>query len=341
MVHFPTPPVRGLALLAVITTTAFGCDDPGPTVIDHTERDPSPELKTIDGSWRRGPDIPRGLFRPEVHYHGGMIYLVGGATVFYGSDSGTTDHLWVLDPAGGDWQRETDYPVDGMRISLMSRGDTLYGVGGQRFPGGRWDRLFRLAPGSDEWERMPFEDGPVGRLDWESVGDRHLVLWEEGEGQLYEFHPEDLTWTELAPMTLARADIAWVSVNGIPYAVFGKDLAVIVTQGTYIDRYDPVANTWNRATSAYASRTDPGVAVLNGRIHVVGGRSSDSPRTTDHFAYDPEQDEWFRAPDLPMPHVGLFGVEVDGELWFMGGGSDGAPNGLSREVWVFTPAGVP
>lgn len=327
---------RSLPVWIGLAATACGGDG-GPTGPPGPELQPD-TLPRLEGTWRRGPDLPYGVYRPAVAYHRGLVHLVGGATSSYGSDSGTTDELWVLDPAGGGWSRGPAYPVDGMRVALMARDDTLYGVGGQRYPGGRWDRLFRLAPRADAWERMPFGDGPTGRVSSTPLGDAHLVLDEHGSGALWAFDPDDLEWSRRASMELARANAVLVSVAGVPYAVYGQSPDIVTVSGSFIDRYEPGTDRWTRVTSTQASRRDPGVAVLDGRIHTVGGSTAHPKTVADHFVYEPATDTWYRGPDLPAPHRGLYGVAVDGELWFMGGGGAGTSGQLGREVWIFTPS---
>ena len=61
-------------------------------------------------------------------------------------------------------------------------------------------------------------------------------------------------------------------------------------------RWDPISRTWNYVAPMSSSRSTAGVAVLNGRLYVVGGRDGN----VCHFSvecYDPHTNKWtLRAP---------------------------------------------
>lgn len=331
MIVVPLMRVAGMVLVLGFLT---GCQgdaatrpDPAPTAPD--------TLPRIEGTWRRGPDLPIGLYRPGVHVHAGRLYVVGGATVAFGTDSGTTDALWSIAPGERSWRRGPDYPVDGMRIALFSRGDTLFGVGGQRFPGGRWDRLFRLTRSADTWERLPFLDGPVGQLEAVHSDGRYFFLEQEIDAGLWEFLPDTREWRTRAHLPLGRSFVSFRPVGRRILAVYGQTSGGI-TPG-FIDRYDPVGDRWTTEGVGYASRRDPGVAALGGRLYLVGGTATGIEAKVDLFVYDPETATWYRGPDLPEPRAGLVGRRVGDELWFLSGRGR-RPSELVRTVWIFRPS---
>lgn len=309
-----------------------GPDPDGPS-------DTVPPRPLLEGTWTRGPDLPVGLYSPSVHLHGGVIHVLGGATRQYGSDEGTTTRTFLLDPSvDTTWRIGPDYPVEGMRVGLASRGDTLYGVGGLAFPGKRWDRFFRLLPGAVEWERLPFPDEPRGLISALAVDGGLLVFEEGGSGAMWRWEKATDAWTRAAPQPLPRMDARMVRTGGAVYVAYGEDPLATALSVNFIDRYDPGTDSWTRPTFGPSSRRDAGVAAADGRIHVVGGLDPAFRLTATHDAYEPATDTWYEAPALPEARAGLMGVAVGGSVWFMGGGTPAATPGLRREVWIFTPS---
>lgn len=61
-------------------------------------------------------------------------------------------------------------------------------------------------------------------------------------------------------------------------------------------RWDPVARTWNYVAPMYSMRSTAGVAVLGGRLYVVGGRDGSVCHRSIE-CYDPHTNKWtMRAP---------------------------------------------
>ncbi len=323
---------------ALILATMAACGGSEPTAVGP---DPDPdsisETPTLAGTWRKGPDIPVGLYHPALYVLDGRIHLIGGAGLTYGSDSQTSQKLFTLDPDGGSWTPGPDYPVEGTRIGLAAIGDTLLGVGGLAFPGKQWARLFQLPPGATVWEQLDFTDGPIGEVSVLPLVGGLLAFEENGSGGMWSYDRDTGAWSKRASQTVPQRGPVLQSVNGSVYVVFGDDPSSSIVSPSFIDGYDAASDQWRRVTLGHASRRDVGVASIGGRIHIVGGIAPDFEVSTTHQVYEPATDTWYVAPPLPEPRAGLFGVAVGGEIWFMGGGHPRLTPSLLREVWIFTP----
>jgi hypothetical protein len=83
------------------------------------------------------------------------------------------------------------------------------------------------------------------------------------------------------------------------------------------------------------------VAVLNGRMHVLGGEAylNDLVGTyRTHEAYDPKTNSWQRLPPMPSPRHGLAVAEIGGRIYAVSGanvaGGGGPHEGLTvNEVY--------
>jgi N-acetylneuraminic acid mutarotase len=98
--------------------------------------------------------------------------------------------------------------------------------------------------------------------------------------------------------------------------------------------YDARARTWTTAAPLPAPRGGHAAAVLDGKIHVIGGGNS---RTTlaDHSEYDPATDTWTDRAPLPRSRGSPAVVAFEGKLFSIGGRSGPADFG---DVDVYDPA---
>ncbi len=127
------------------------------------------------------------------------------------------------------------------------------------------------------------------------------------------YDPVTDTWEIKSSMP---APAGWLTANTV-----GNKIYVIDPAGTnYV--YDTVADAWSTKAPVPAVAFDGyASAVIDGKIHVIGGLSADQ-RGNLHFVYDPETDTWASA--LPPPSS-------------QGGGAAGATIGAlaPKRVYVF------
>ena len=104
--------------------------------------------------------------------------------------------------------------------------------------------------------------------------------------------------------------------------------------------YDVMAGSWSEAAPLPEPRGGHAAAVVDGKIHVVGGGNSVS--TLDlHSVYDPASDRRSEAAPLPLAKGSPAAVVHDGRLWVIGGrsGSDdfGGVDIYDPETDTWTP----
>jgi N-acetylneuraminic acid mutarotase len=79
------------------------------------------------------------------------------------------------------------------------------------------------------------------------------------------------------------------------------------------EAYDPSADKWTSCASLPSARGAAGAAVLNGKIHLVGGRAYQGATlvdTNDHLVYDPTANTWHKDAPMPTSRDGLALVAV-------------------------------
>lgn len=84
--------------------------------------------------------------------------------------------------------------------------------------------------------------------------------------------------------------------------------------------YDTASRRWSREAPLPAPRGGHAAAVLDGKIHVVGGGNSEST-IADHSVYDPATGSWSEAAPLPRAEGSPAAVVFHGKLYAIGGRS--------------------
>jgi len=132
-----------------------------------------------------------------------------------------------------------------------------------------------------------------------------------------------------------RGNAAWRLATGAPLAVYEAQGAVVggrvyvfggfyngKTQATTrVQRYDPVADSWDSVAPLPEKITHAGHAADDHRVWLVGGFVGDHPgSSTSHvWLYDVATGQWRRLPDLPAPRGGGGAALIGSTLHFVGG----------------------
>ena len=168
-------------------------------------------------------------------------------------------------------------------------------------------------------------------------------------GMVMEYDPAANTWTRKKDMPAYQHHVALAEHNGKIY-MFGGYRLPDAGRPTWIPmnsawEYDPRADSWRALPPLPHARGSANAAVVNGRIHVIGGATLPAGITGDfhpsrnvsvgtHDVFDPAAGTWSRRTDLPTPrnHAAI-GV-VDGRIYVIGGraGSVFIPNALNVDI---------
>ncbi len=123
--------------------------------------------------------------------------------------------------------------------------------------------------------------------------------------------------------------------NGISNRVYGDHVDVIDTL-----LLDPSTNRWRSGRPAPTARNSAAGAVLDNRLHIVGGRISAGSgiRNLDvHEVYDPATDRWSARAPMPQAQGGLAAAAFNGKLYAFGGEFFGVRSGVYKEAWAYDP----
>lgn len=256
-----------LVILASIALTLTSCK----RVID-----PLHNFKGL-GTWTMKAPIPVGMAEVGVAALDGKVYAVGG-TEQKGQDApnyASTLNM-MYDPATNAWQERAPLPYGLSHVGVAALDGKLYAIGGFTSPvhiGARY-LAFIYDPKKNKWSALPKISSTRGSVAVVAVG-----------GKIHIFGGRN-------PVKVIK-----ISPPGAPELFAGYGTV------TTHEIYDPATGNWSEGVPLPGpARDHVGIAVLDGKVHLFGGRVADFTDNLDrHDVYDPETDNWTVAAPLPVP----------------------------------------
>ncbi|XP_077290496.1 kelch-like protein 38 isoform X2 [Arctopsyche grandis] len=133
--------------------------------------------------------------------------------------------------------------------------------------------------------------------------------------------------TKLSPLKNRRESSQAVCIDGMIYVSGGTDIKTVCNT---LERYDPVAKTWNFMATMPTKREEHLAIVYEGKMYLIGGR--ENRKVLDSVdIYDPELDKWTSGPVMKVPRYKLVGTVLGKQLFVFGGIKSGGSNERSVE----------
>jgi len=260
----------------------------------------------------------------------------------------------------GRWIEQPRMPIPAAEMGVIECNGKLHVVGGyarQNVNSG-FHQVFD--PVSREWSfkaPIPFH---CNHLSLATIGNRIYSFGgfiEQNRcphSKCFVYDADEDVWEPLPNLLRPRGAISAIALDGEIHLLGGRDVRSL----DWHEVFDPMTRKYkiregmrgSTPTQPFAGqRCHMGVAVVDGKIHAIGGRKDSYDFNTSlHSVYDPASDAWsFRAP-LPTPRSGLCCGYVSGKIVVMGGEAPGvvyeANEGYSPETdrWeVLAPMPVP
>jgi len=261
--------------------------------------------------------------------------------VMHGYSSGDTNNLRIYDPVADIWSAGPNSP--GALSSEAYFGATADDGSGDLktyIIGGRTTLTQNLKynPITNIWAtNAPM---PTGRAGHGVAVVDNLIYAIGGRTGTTPFDPIPLninqvydpvadTWAALTPMPTARSGVGAVAVGGLIYVFGGWSLVGSTpTLQNLVEVYDPAADSWSTAAPMPTARAYLGATECGGKIYAIGGMISTTPVTSSMTniveVYDPATDAWTTETPMPTARAELVVVNVEGQVFAMGGGIFGS-----------------
>uniref|UniRef100_A0A9J8B048 Kelch-like family member 22 n=1 Tax=Cyprinus carpio carpio TaxID=630221 RepID=A0A9J8B048_CYPCA len=224
-----------------------------------------------------------------------FVYLIGG-------DKNTSSfraeaRCWRYDPRHNTWctieplrQQHADHCV-----CVFDK--YIYAIGGRDYTN-ELDCVERYNPQTNTWEYVaPLKREVYAHAGAVIDGKIYIACGRRGMAYLKEtycYDPSSNHWSMCAEGPVERAWHGMAALNGRAYVIGGSNDGCGYRRDVLkVACYNPIADVWSVVSPLPAGHGEPGVAVLDGCIYILGGRSHDKGSRMKYVhIYNVEEDRW-------------------------------------------------
>ncbi|XP_071338366.1 kelch-like protein 22 isoform X2 [Trachinotus anak] len=224
-----------------------------------------------------------------------FVYLIGGDKNTSGFQAET--RCWRYDSRHNSWCSIQPLQQQHADHCICVVGGHIYAIGGRDYSN-ELDSVERYDPHTNMWEFVsPLKREVYAHAGAVMDGKMYITCGRRGLAYLREtycFDPAANHWTACADGPVERAWHSMAAVNGRIYVIGGSnDERGYRRDVLKVACLDPTANSWSLMTPLPAGHGEPGVAVLDSRIYILGGRSHDKGNRMKYVhVYNTDTDEW-------------------------------------------------
>ena len=285
-----------------------------------------------EGRWETLARSPEA--RQEVSYVqvNGLFYLAGGGTLHE-----------VYNPATDAWSTVKPLPKRLDHIQGVAVDEKIYYIGGLAgWPEPAVSTVYIYDPERDTFTQgAPLPDGRARGAGGVAVYKGRIYYaggLHEGEavGWFDVYDPSSDSWASLADMPTARDHFQGAVVDGVFYAIGGRDTTINATTPV-VEVYDFASNTWSALdTELPTPRGGFAVAVLGEEILTIGGEGGGKAYNTVE-AFHTVTNTWRTLTPVPTARHGIQAAVCNGGVYVAAGGAEqggSAPTNV-HEVFFF------
>ncbi|HRZ57800.1 MAG TPA: kelch repeat-containing protein [Candidatus Paceibacterota bacterium] len=268
----------------------------------------------------------------------GILYVVGGET---NSWNYPIKSLFAYDPKTDTWTRKADMPTARSGPVAAAVDGIIYAIGGGNIGAGSVTKVVEAYdPKTDTWStKTPMPTGRMHAGGCTLNGLIYVIGGMTGGGGSFVtvecYDPKTDQWTRKKNLPHEAAGSPVVeTVDGIIYSFCDRSVYA----------YDPATDQWTGKAQIPASPSTG--AAVDGLMYLFSGLSTSSLCAHNlSFVYDPAQNKFTSAPEMPVGCVVAASATMGGKIYVVGGAS-GAPNqcptfSYYNDLWVFDPQDHP
>ncbi|CAJ1068097.1 kelch-like protein 22 isoform X2 [Xyrichtys novacula] len=230
-----------------------------------------------------------------------FVYLIGGDKNTIGFHAET--RCWRYDPRHNSWCSIQPLQKQHADHCVCVLGGHIYAIGGRDYSN-ELDSVERYDPHTNKWEFVcPLKREVYAHAGAVLDGKMYITCGRRGRAYLREtfcFDPVANHWTGCADGPEERAWHGMAAVNNRIYVIGGSNDKLQYRRDVLkVACFDPEGNSWSLVTPLPAGHGEPGVAVLENRIYILGGRSHDKGNRMKYVhVYNTDTDEWENDTDF-------------------------------------------
>ncbi|MEW9796780.1 Kelch repeat-containing protein [Alteromonas sp. CYL-A6] len=253
-----------------------------------------------DVSWEKSVPLPDPVQEIYPTVWQGSMVVGGGLYAHPATRIAITDKVWRGKP-GETWEALPALPEKRHHPMLVGIADRLFSVGG-------------------------FVETADGK--WTNSADTYELT---GQG-----------WQTRAPLPHPLAETVSAVIDGKLHVAGGRTPEGD-KNGQWRDStdtqwhgvYDPKTDTWHTAAPLPEAKNSACGVQVNGKWHVIGGRTKALVNLTSHHVYSPAGDVWTEAPAMPQAQGGLACAALNNTIYVFGGEYFEGEGGVFSQVWAF------
>lgn len=281
-----------------------------------------PDISALQGVWNEGVSLPFPVQEIYPCAHNGAIHLAGGFIAENGRIKGPTDgyHVLKLLPPAARWFSPSEREANRSALPKARHHPHL----------------------------VSFKNKLVIFAGFESPAPDAAWTMQTSGWVFGEVHPRSgppfYSARSMLPSLPAPCGEAVVAVTGDDVLhLAGGRTPQGEANATWNDHTDSdhhfvltdLNGEWQSAAPCLTKRNSAAGDVIDGNLHVVGGRTVGGGNVATHEIYDHREDRWRTAAPMPQAQGGLAAAAIDGKLYAFGGEYFDNGGGVYKEAWCY------
>ncbi|XDC84224.1 hypothetical protein R6Z07F_015397 [Ovis aries] len=237
-----------------------------------------------------------------------FVYLIGGDNNVQGFRA--ESRCWRYDPRHNRWFQIQPLQQEHADLCVCVVGGYIYAVAGRDYHNDL-TAVERYDPATNSWAYVaPLKREVYAHAGAALDGKMYVTCGRRGEDYLKETHcyePGSDTWHALADGPVRRAWHGMATLLDKLYVIGGSNNDAGYRRDVHqVACYSCRSGQWSSVCPLPAGHGEPGIAVLDSRIYVLGGRSHNRGSRTGYVhIYDAGKDSWEEGPPLDNSISGL------------------------------------
>jgi N-acetylneuraminic acid mutarotase len=277
-------------------------------------------------TWSMGAPMPVAVKYGMAAALCGKIYVIGGIT-----NSDITSNNQVYDPATNTWSSAKPIPQATFAAAIATADDNWLTIAGGSVDGStQTSATWSYNCKRDEWinrDPMPTPRQNMGAAS--EHGEIYVAGGYNANGMLNtveRFYFVGNTWEELAPMSVAKSDLAVTRMKTTIVAADG------LTEAGETGDDESYSNPWQSLAADPTARSAVCSGSVKGELYLAGGWNGESSLNLTE-AFNLKTNEWTTLASMPQPVAAatsvIYETVVDGvknyTLYCFGGGDTTTP----------------